>query len=88
MVTVRSLGKAWRGRDYDGRELHIAAGGSATMSQRRAERLLADYPGAFELWTEVPVKQQGDGGKAGEVKVETPKAEKPRRRGRRRGSIL
>jgi hypothetical protein len=87
MVTVRSLGKAWRGRDYDGRELRIESGGSATMSQRRAEKLLADYPGHFELWTEVPVKEQGDGGKASEVKVETPRVEKPRRR-KRRGSLL
>jgi hypothetical protein len=50
-MLLRKLSQgAWHGYDYDARRLAFSGPGSEVeMSERRAERIMADFPGAFEV---------------------------------------
>ena len=49
-VQVRNNGTAeWFGFDFDGAELRASPGAVVQMTEERAARLLADYPGRFEV---------------------------------------
>lgn len=40
---------AWKGQDFDGKEIEVQPGGEVEMSEERANMLLRDYPGRFVL---------------------------------------
>lgn len=50
MAIVRKVKPGpWHGYDFGGKRLEMAEGVECVMSDRRAEMLLRDYPGGFEM---------------------------------------
>lgn len=47
-MRLKRLGSPYRGHDFDGKPLHVAAGDEFECSDRRGEMLLHDYPDGFE----------------------------------------
>lgn len=52
MKLKRLGGLGYRGHDFDGKALHAAPGEVLECSDRRGAKLLADYPGGFEVVAE------------------------------------
>jgi hypothetical protein len=73
--------KGYRGFDFDGKAISAEPGGEIACSDRRGARLLADFPGGFEV-VGVPAAEVFA---AAMDSVESPPASpQPRKRGRPR----